>query len=137
MIDMSDNAFNRNHETRGQSMKYLALAALSLTVLSAATVPSTFALNEGSGKGVAVIRQDSITAEDDRVQEGRAVQHAPNKANRLQEEDITALSDRFERARRENLDLALNDRFDRARRENLDLALNDRFDEARRRNLDS
>jgi hypothetical protein len=59
-----------------------------------------------------------------------------------------ALSDRFDEARRENLDkgvsteVSLTDRFDEARRENLDKGvsaetnLTDRFDEARRENLD-
>jgi ABC-type phosphate transport system auxiliary subunit len=117
-------------------MKYLALAALSITVLSAVAVPSTFALNESVEKGVTGISQNSNTVRDGRVQEGTTVQNSPNQANLIQEEDITALNDRFERARRDNLDLALNDRFDRARRDNLDLALNDRFDRARRDNLD-
>jgi hypothetical protein len=59
-----------------------------------------------------------------------------------------ALTERFDEARRENLDkgisteVSLTERFDEARRENLDkgisteVSLTERFDEARRENLD-
>jgi hypothetical protein len=58
-----------------------------------------------------------------------------------------ALSDRFDEARRDNLnkgistEVSLSDRFDEARRDNLnkgistEVSLSDRFDEARRDNL--
>jgi hypothetical protein len=101
-------------------MKYLALAALSVTILSAAILPSTFALNKSSEKGVSGIRQNSNTVENGRVQEGTTVQNTPSNDGCAQEENITALTDRFDRARRDNLDLALNDRFDEARRRNLE-----------------
>jgi hypothetical protein len=118
-------------------MRYLALAALSVTFLSAVTVPSTFAQNESLEKGVVGTSRSSNIVGVGRVEKGAIAQNALSKTDCVQAEDITALNGRFDRARRDNLDLALNDRFDRARRDNLELALNDRFDEARRRNLES
>lgn len=85
-------------------MKYLALAALSVTVLSAATVPSTFALNEPLEKGVTDVSQNSNTVGNDMAQERTTVQSTPNKEGCIQEENITALNDRFDEARRRNLD---------------------------------
>jgi hypothetical protein len=101
-------------------MKYLALAALSVTVLAAATVPSTFALNEPLGKGATGISQNLSTIRDSRRVEGTTVQNTPGNADCIREENTTALNDRFDRSRRDNLDLALNDRFDEARRRNLE-----------------
>lgn len=101
-------------------MKYLALAALSVTVLSVSTVPSTFALNEPLEKGVTGISQSSNIVGAGRVQEGTTGQNTPSKRDCMQEEDITAVNERFNRAQRDNLELALNDRFDEARRRNLE-----------------
>jgi hypothetical protein len=120
-------------------MKRLALAALSITVLSGAIAPATFALNDRLESGFMAARQNLGSLNNQTVQDsvqGTTAQNAPTQEDCLTRKGTTALNDRFDRARRDNLDLALNDRFDRARRDNLDLALNDRFDRARRDNLD-
>jgi Spy/CpxP family protein refolding chaperone len=121
-------------------MKRLALAALSVTVLSSAIAPATFAFNDRLESGFTAARQNLGSLNNQTVPGGvqeTMAQNAPIQEDCLTKQETTALNDRFDRARRDNLDLALNDRFDRARRDNLDLALNDRFDEARRRNLNS
>jgi hypothetical protein len=142
MKDMSDNASTFHVsliQLRGNSMKRLALAALSITVLSGAIAPATFAFNDRLETGFTAARQNLGALNPQTTPDtapNTMAQNAPNQEDCLTKQGTTALNERFDRARRQNLDLALNDRFDEARRQNLDLALNDRFDEARRQNLD-
>jgi hypothetical protein len=117
-------------------MKRLALAALTATLFAPVIATSAIAFTERLEDGVNNVRQVSSTLGGGVVSQD-AAQTLPGNVDCIRDKDTTALNDRFDEARRQNLDLALNDRFDEARRQNLDLALNDRFDEARRRNLNS
>jgi hypothetical protein len=114
-------------------MKYLALSALTVLTLAGATVPSTFALTErlegataDSHRNLNLLVGQSSTDEVPTVTHGDCIQgtQPDSSGDRIDGSDQSTLN-------------ALNERFDRARRQNLEIALNERFDEARRRNLDS
>jgi hypothetical protein len=114
-------------------MKFLALSALTALTLAGATVPSTLAFNERLEEGTAGTQRNlnrlvgqSNSGEEPTVNPGDCIQGIQSDSSR----------DRTEGASRDTLN-ALNDRFDEARRQNLDIALNDRFDEARRHNLNT
>jgi hypothetical protein len=117
-------------------MKRLALASLAVLLSVPVIASSAIAFTERLDEGVNKVRPTFSALGDGASTQPAAAQTLPENIDCIKEGDTTALNDRFDEARRQNLDLALNDRFEDARRQNLDLALNDRFDEARRQNLD-
>jgi ABC-type phosphate transport system auxiliary subunit len=118
-------------------MKRLALASLVVLLSAPAIASSAIAFTERLEEGVNSVRPTSSALGNGVSTQPTTAQTLPENVDCIKEDDTTALNDRFDEARRQNLDLALNNRFDEARRQNLDLALNERFDEARRRNLNS
>jgi hypothetical protein len=104
-------------QLRGNSMNRLALAALAITLFSPAIASSAIAFSERLESGVNTVRQPSSTLGTGIAPQGTPVQTLPENVDCIK--DTTALNDRFDEARRQNLDLALNDRFDEARRRNL------------------
>jgi ABC-type phosphate transport system auxiliary subunit len=118
-------------------MKRLALTSLVVLLSSPAIASSAIAFTERFEEGINSVRPTSSALGNGVSTQPTTAQTLPENVDCIKEGDTTALNDRFDEARRQNLDLALNDRFDKARRQNLDLALNERFDEARRRNLNS
>jgi hypothetical protein len=118
-------------------MKRLALASLAVLLSVPVIASSAIAFTERLDEGVNKVRPTFSALGDGASTQPAAAQTLPENIDCIKEGDTTALNDRFDEARRQNLDLALNDRFEDARRQNLDLALNDRFDEARRQNLNS
>jgi hypothetical protein len=96
-------------------MKRLALAALVVTLFSPAIASSAIAFSERLEEGGNNIRPIVNMLGNGDFSQPTTEQVVPC----IKDGDTTALNDRFDEARRQNLDLALNERFDEARRRNL------------------
>jgi hypothetical protein len=100
-------------------MKRLALASLVVVLASPAIASSAIAFSERLEEGVNTVRPTSSALGNGGFSQPATAQTLPGNIDCIKEGDTTALNDRFDEARRQNLDLALNDRFDEARRRNL------------------